>query len=95
MCPSDDFDACLAIVVCRIRPNFYAHLSHVAGHYKGDPSGIWDRSRGTGSPEGTAYEIKPLHRIHRVPEALISPDSSEGIAVSHRAAVMHYSRDMA
>ena len=23
---SDDFDACLAIVVCRIGPNFYAHL---------------------------------------------------------------------
>ena len=24
---SDDFDACLAIVVCRIGPNFYAHLT--------------------------------------------------------------------
>ena len=35
---SDDFDACLAIVVCRIGPNFYAHLSQVAGHYKGDAS---------------------------------------------------------
>ena len=51
---SDDFDACLAIVVCRIGPNFYAHLSQVAGHYKGDASGIWDRSRGSGAPEGTA-----------------------------------------
>ena len=47
---SDDFDACLAIVACRIGPNFYAHLSQVAGHYKGDASGIWDRSRGTGVP---------------------------------------------
>ena len=28
---SDDFDACLAIVVCRIGPNSYAHLSQVAG----------------------------------------------------------------
>ena len=36
---SDDFDACLAIVVCRIGPNSYAHLSQVAGHYKGDASG--------------------------------------------------------
>ena len=36
---SDDFDACLAIVVCRIGPHFYAHLSQVAGHYKGDASG--------------------------------------------------------
>ena len=81
---SDDFDACLAIVVCRIGPNFYAHLSQVAGHYKGDASGIWDRSRGNGAPEGTAYEIKPLTRIHGVTEALIGPDSPEGIAVSHR-----------
>ena len=70
---SDDFDACLAIVVCRIGPNFYAHLSQAAGHYKGDASGIWDRSRGSGAPEGTAYEIKPLTRIHRVPEALLCP----------------------
>ena len=91
---SDDFDACLAIVVCRIGPNFYAHLSQVAGHYKGDASGIWDRSRGSGAPEGTAYEVKPLTRIHRVPEALIGPDSPEGIAVSHRVAVMHYLLDM-
>ena len=36
---SDDFDACLAIVVCRIGPNFYAHLSQVAGHYKVTPVG--------------------------------------------------------
>ena len=86
---SDDFDA-----LCRIGPNFYAHLSQVAGHYKGDASGILDRSRGSGAPEGTAYEIKPLTRIHRVPEALIGPDSPKGIAVSHRVAVMHYLLDM-
>ena len=46
----DDFDDYLAILVCRIGPNFYAHLSQVAGHYKGDASGIWDRSRGSGVP---------------------------------------------
>ena len=61
---------------------------------KCDASGIWDRSRGSGAPEGTAYEVKPLTRIHRVPEALIGPDSPEGIAVSHRVAVMHYLLDM-
>ena len=49
-------EACLAIVVCRIGPNFYSHLSQVAGHYKGEASGIWDRSRGSGAPEGTVYE---------------------------------------
>ena len=91
---SDDFDACLAIVVSRMGPNFYAHLSQVAGPYKGDASGIWDRSRGSGVPDGSAYEIKPDTRIHRVPEALIGPHSPEGIAVSHRVAAMHYPLDM-
>ena len=45
-------------------------------------------------PEGTVYEIKPVIRIHRVPEELIGPDSLEGIAVSNRVAVMHYLLDM-
>ena len=91
---SDDFDACISIVVCRVGPNFYAHLSQVAVHYKGDASCIWDRSRGTGAPEGTAYEIKPFIRIHRVPAALIGLDSPEGISMSHRIAFMHYLLDM-
>ncbi|AII49005.1 hypothetical protein KR52_07600 [Synechococcus sp. KORDI-52] len=91
---SDDFDACLAIVVCRMGPNVFAHLSQVVGHYKGEASCIWDRSQGGGAPEGTAYEIKPISRIHRVPEALIGPESPEGIAMSHRVAVMHYLLDM-
>ena len=91
---SDDFDACLAIVVFRMGPNFCAHLSQVAGLYKGDASGIWDRSRGSGVPEGTAYEIKPVTRIPRVPEALIGPDSPEGIAVSHQVPITHSLLDM-
>ena len=91
---SDDFDACLAIVVYRMGPNFYVHPSQVAGLYKGDASGIWDRSPGSGVPEGTAYEIKPVTRIHRVPEALIGPDSPEGIAVSHQVAITHYLLEM-
>ena len=32
---SDDFDACLAIVVCRIGPNFYAHLLAGGGALQG------------------------------------------------------------
>ncbi len=93
---SDDFDAFLAIMVCHMWPNFYVHLSQVAGYYKGDASGTWDRSRGSGASEMTAYEIKPLTRIHCVPAALIGPDSPEGIALSHRVpvAVMHYLLDM-
>ena len=45
-------------------------------------------------PKGLLMRIKPLTSIHRVTEALIGPDSPEGIAVSHRVAVMHYVLDM-
>ena len=61
----------------------------MSGHYKDDASEIWERSRGTGAPEVTAYENKPITRILRVPKGLIGPDSPEGIALSHRVAVMH------
>ena len=91
---SYDFDACSAIGVCRMGPNFYAHLSQVAGLCKGDASGIWDRSRDSGVPEGTAYEIKPVTRIHHFPQALIGPHCPEGIAVSHQVAITHYLLDM-
>ena len=91
---SVDFNAYLAIMICRMGPNFYAHLSQVAGLYEGDASGILERSRGSGVPEGTAYEIEPFTRIHRVPEALIGPDSPEGIAVSQEVAITHYLLDM-
>ena len=94
MLSSDDFDACLAIVLCRIGPKFYAHLSQVAGHYKVTPVASGTAVAVPVLPKGTAYEIKPLSRIHRVPDALIGPDSPEGIAVSHRVAVMHYLLDM-
>ena len=66
----------------------------MAGHYKGDASWIWDRSRGNGAPEGTAYEIKPVTSIQHVLEALIGPDSPKSIAVSNRVAVMHYLLEM-
>ena len=56
-------------------------LSEVAGHFKGDAGGIWDRSRGNRALEGTPYEIKPITRINSVPETLIGPDSPEGCCV--------------
>ena len=90
----NDSEACLAIVVCRMGPIFMRTCRQVAGLYKGDASGIWDRSRGSGVPEGTAYEIKPVTSIHRIPEALIGPDSPEGIAVSHQVAITHYLLEM-
>ena len=58
------------------------------------PVGSVGHTFGTAALEGAAYEIKPIIRIHRVPEELIAPDSPEVIDVSHRVAVMHYPLDM-
>ena len=42
---TDEFDACLAIVVCRSGANTFAHLGQIVGHYRGDAQQIWDRTR--------------------------------------------------
>ena len=63
------------------------------GHYKGDANGFGTAAEAV-VRQGAAYEIKPITRIHRVPDALIGPDCPEGIADSHRVAVMHYLLDM-
>ena len=91
---SEEFDASLALVVCRIGSNTFAHLAQAVGLYKGDASKIWDQSRGSGPPEGPAYEIKCISRIHRVPDELLGPDDPDGVALSHRVALMHYLLDM-
>ena len=31
---SDEFDACIAIVFCKLGSNTYAHLAQVIGHYR-------------------------------------------------------------
>ncbi len=35
---TDEFDACLAIIVCRSGANTFAHLGQIVGHYRGDLS---------------------------------------------------------
>ena len=37
----------------------------MAGHYKGDASGIWDRSRGPDSPESIAvsHRVAVMHYL--------------------------------
>ena len=45
---SEEFDSCLGIVVCRIGTNTFANLVQVLGHYRGETSLVWDRSRGEG-----------------------------------------------
>ena len=91
---SEEFDSCLGIVVCRIGTNTFANLVQVVGHYRGEASLVWDRSRGEGPPAGETYEIKVLSRIHRVPDAVTGPISNTGIHPDHRAAVLHYLLDM-
>ena len=91
---SEEFDSCLGIVVCRIGTNTFANLVQVVGHYRGEASLVWDRSRGEGPHAGEIYEIKVLSRIHRVPDAVTGPLSDTGIDPDHRAAVLHYLLDM-
>ena len=92
---SEEFDACLWIVVCRVQSNTFAHLAQIVGHYRGNPSEVWDLSR-TGGPsqDGETYEIKVLSRIHRVPTDVAGPLLESGIDPDHRAAVLHYLLDM-
>ena len=91
---TDEFDACLAIVVCRIGSNTFAHLGQIVGLYRGDARQIWDRSKDCGPSEGETYEMKPLTRIHRVPDEVCGPIEEEGVHADHRAAVVHYLLDM-
>ena len=90
---SDEFDACLVIVVCRMSPISMRTSRKWRGIAGVTPSGSRP-AVAVPDPEGMAYEIKPVTRIHSVPEPLIGPDSQEGIAVFHRVAVMHYLLDM-
>ena len=67
---SDEFYECIAIVVCQMGDNIFAHAAQIAGHYKGDAAGIWDRSRGAGPPPGHIYEIKSVSRSIEFPMVL-------------------------
>jgi hypothetical protein len=91
---SDEFYECIAIVVCQMGANIFAHAAQLSGHYKGDTTGIWDCSRGVGPPAGHSYEIKVISRIHRVPDELAGPINHHGIADHYRVAVLHYLLDM-
>lgn len=91
---SDEFDACIAIVFCILGSNTYAHLAQVIGHYKGDPTIIWDESPDSSLREGEPYEIKPISHIHRIPCGVATPDAKNGFLPAQRIAVMHYLLDM-
>ena len=67
---SDEFYECIAIVVCQMGDNIFAHAAQIAGHYKGDTAGVWDRSRGAGPPPGHIYEIKSVSRSIEFPMVL-------------------------
>ena len=87
---SDEFYECIAIVVCQMGENIFAHAAQICGHYKGEAANVWDCSRGAGPPPGHTYEIKAISRIQRVPKQLAGPINDKGIADHYRVAVLHY-----
>ena len=91
---SEEFDSCLAIICCRIGSNSYAHLSQIIGHYKGDPTTIWDLSPDPSFRDGEAYEIRPITQIHHVPDVFGKFQENQGFEIQQRIAVMHYLLDM-
>ena len=91
---SEEFDSCLAIICCRPGFNTFAHLAQIIGHYKGDPTTIWDLSPDTSFRDGEAYEIRPITQIHHVPDAVGRPEMNQGFPIEQRVAVMHYLLDM-
>ena len=91
---SDEFYECIAIVVCQMGDNIFAHAAQISGHYKGEASGVWNCSRGEGPPPGHTYEIKAISRIHRVPDEIAGPINDHGIGDHYRVAVLHYLLDM-
>ena len=91
---SEEFDSCLAIICCRPGSNTYAHLAQIIGHYKGDPTTIWDLSPDRSLRAGEAYEIRPITQIHHVPDAVGRLQVDQGFAIQQRVAVMHYLLDM-
>ena len=67
---SDEFFEYIAIVVCQMGDNIFAHAAQIAGHYKGEAASVWDRSRGAGPPPGRIYEIKSVSRSIEFPMVL-------------------------
>ena len=43
---SDEFYECIAIVVCQMGDNIFAHAAQISGHYECEATGIWNCSRG-------------------------------------------------
>ena len=91
---SDEFYECIAIVMCQMGENIFAHAAQISGHYKGEATGVWNCSRGEGPPPGYTYEIKAISRIHRVPDEIAGPIDDHGIGDYYRVAVLHYLLDM-
>ena len=91
--PTDEFDACLAIVVCPIWANTFAHLGQIVCLYRGDARQIWDRSKDCATFQGETYEMKPLTQIHAIYE-VSGRIAAERVLVDHRAAAVHHQLGM-
>ncbi len=86
---TNKFDACLAIVICRIGAKTFANLGQFVGIYRGDAQQIWDNSDNDCLSEGETYELNPLTCIHGVPDEVCGPIENEGVHEDHRATVVH------
>ena len=86
---TNEFDACLAIVICLIGSKTFAHLGQFVGINRCDAQQICYHSENDGLSEGETYELKPLTRIHRVPDEVCGPIENEGVNEDQRATVVH------
>ena len=43
---SDEFYECIAIIVCQMGDNIFAHAAQISVHYKCEASDVWDYNRG-------------------------------------------------
>ena len=85
----NEFDACLASVICRIGSKTFANLGQFVGIYRGDAQQIWAHSENDGLSEGETNELKPLTRIHGVTDEVCGPIENEVVHEDHRATLVH------
>ena len=89
---TDEFDACLAIVVCRIGSNTFAHLGKMLACTSATRQ-IWNRIMDCGPSEGETYKLNRLPASTVFPNEVYGPIEEDSVHAGHRDAVVHYRLD--